>query len=363
MRAEPHPEQSDRIQTLHRYDILDTPREQDFDEIVQLASRICEAPISVINIIDEDRQWFKAELGLGIRETPLETSICSHVILQDDFVEIPDTLADPRMADNPLCLDNPGLRFYAGARLLASNGLPLGTLCVLDNHPRALNDLQRETLRVLSRQVMKQLELRLALRNEADLRAEMDHRVKNSLQSTASIVRMYARNITDPAATEAFGAIQNRIEAIAAVHEHLQGTNDGSVDMADYFPHLATLLQRSAPDTLTIIGASDPIDLPGSYATNIGMIVSEFAANAIKHGYPTVPKGRIEITLRKTADQMLRLEARDDGVGSRLNIDLSETTGVGTRLVAAAASKLGGQLDHGLTSDGARMVLDFPRPS
>jgi GAF domain-containing protein len=102
MKAEPHPQQHNRLTTLRQYDILDTPRERDFDDIVALASEICGTPIAVINLIDEHRQWFKAEVGLGVRETPLETSICSHVILEDDFVEIEDTLVDDRTADNEL---------------------------------------------------------------------------------------------------------------------------------------------------------------------------------------------------------------------------------------------------------------------
>ena len=163
MRAEPHPSQAERLETLRKYKILDTEREELFDDIVHLASRICETPISVVNLIDADRQWFKAETGLGVRETPLETSICSHIILSDAFVEIPDTLLDKRMADNPLCTGDPHLRFYAGAQLIAPNGLPIGTLCVLDNKPRQLNDLQRDALRVLSHQIMRELELRRSL--------------------------------------------------------------------------------------------------------------------------------------------------------------------------------------------------------
>ncbi len=103
LRATPHPQQDQRLRTLYNYEILDTPREEEFDEIVELAAEICDAPISVINLIDKDRQWFKAEVGLGARETPLETSLCSHAILEEPFVEIPDTLKDPRMADNPRC--------------------------------------------------------------------------------------------------------------------------------------------------------------------------------------------------------------------------------------------------------------------
>jgi GAF domain-containing protein len=105
MKAEHHPLEPARLAALRAYDILDTPRESDFDDIVMLASRICGTPISVINLIDETRQWFKAETGLGVRETPLDTSICAHVILEKDFVEISDTLADVRMAvsQTPVC--------------------------------------------------------------------------------------------------------------------------------------------------------------------------------------------------------------------------------------------------------------------
>ncbi|MBB3994051.1 hypothetical protein GGR95_001692 [Sulfitobacter undariae] len=248
MRAAPHPDQLERLRTLHQYDILDTPREQGFDDIVALASEICEAPISVVNIIDEDRQWFKAEVGLGARETPLETSICSHVILQEDFVEIPDTLADPRMADNPLCLGDPGLRFYAGARLLASNGLPLGTLCVLDNKPRTLNTFQRKALRVLSQQVIKQLELRRALKNEGDLRAEMDHRIKNSLQATSSLIRIYTRAVEDDTAKQALEAVSRRIDGMSALHEQLQKNSvSGRVEMCEYLKDIVTNLRETRP--------------------------------------------------------------------------------------------------------------------
>lgn len=366
MRAEPHPEQADRIRTLHSYGILDTPREQDFDDIVALAARICEVPISVVNLIDEARQWFKAEVGLGVRETPLETSICAHAILQDDFVEIHDTLADPRMADNPLCVGNPGLRFYAGARLLAANGLPLGTLCVLDSEPRRLNDLQREALRVLSRQVVKQLELRLALRNEADLRAEMDHRIKNSLQATSSLVRMYGRNVQDAAAKDAFIAIQSRIDSMAALHEQLQMSGgDATIDMPAYLAQVAALLEGAAPEKLTVTSVCDPLSLPQGQASDIGMIVSEFTANAIKHGFPDDRTGTVTISLRERVPGRLTLEARDDGQGSGLEQgeDAGAKTGIGARLLAAAASKLGGTLEHRLTSSGARLTLAFPRPS
>ena len=141
MEASIRPRQEERLSVLRSYGVLDTPREADFDEIVALASAICETPISVVNIRDAERQWFKAEVGLGVRETPLESSLCSHPILESDFQDVPDTLDDARMCDNPLRLADDGLRFYAGALLMTSGGLPIGTLCVLDTKPRRLTPL------------------------------------------------------------------------------------------------------------------------------------------------------------------------------------------------------------------------------
>ncbi|MGV3613954.1 MAG: PAS domain-containing protein [Fimbriimonas sp.] len=168
MRASLHRNESERLAALRAYGVLDTPRERDFDEIVALVAQICGTPIAVVNLVDEERQWFKAEIGLGVRETPLDTSLCAHAILERDLVEIPDTLLDPRFQTNPLVTGTPHLRFYAGALLESPDGLPIGTLCVLDHAPRQLTDLQRQALRVFARQVMTQLEVRRQARSLAE---------------------------------------------------------------------------------------------------------------------------------------------------------------------------------------------------
>src|SRR5690606_38178046 len=127
---------SARLEALARYQILDTEFETAFDGVVKLAARVFNAPIAVINFVDANRQWFKAETGLGVRETPLDLSFCRHAILEHDTLVINDALADPRTAGNPLAVANQnGLRFYAGA-LLKSGPHALGTLCVLDYAPR-----------------------------------------------------------------------------------------------------------------------------------------------------------------------------------------------------------------------------------
>jgi PAS domain S-box-containing protein len=149
-----------RLRALEEYHILDTPPEPAFDDIARLAAHICQTPIAVINFIDRDRQWFKAEVGLGTRETPLLPSICAHAILQDDLVLVHDTLADDRFRDNPFVVGTPHLRFYAGAVISSHDGQPIGTMCVLDYVPREMTKEQAFALQALARQVMAQLELR-----------------------------------------------------------------------------------------------------------------------------------------------------------------------------------------------------------
>lgn len=151
-----------RLAALAQFDVLDTPREQAFDEIAALVAAICEVPIGIVNLIADGRQFFKAEVGLGVRETPLDTSFCAQAILEDDFLLIPDATTDPRFACNALVTGEPHLRFYAGALLKTADGFPIGTLCVLDYRPRTLTDVQQQAIRVLARQVMAQLEQRVA---------------------------------------------------------------------------------------------------------------------------------------------------------------------------------------------------------
>jgi PAS domain S-box-containing protein len=165
-KTEPAWSEADRLAALRAYEVLDTDTETAFDDIVALISRICETPIAVVNLIDEGRQWFKAEVGLGVRETPLDTSFCAHALLQQDGMVVPDATQDSRFECNPLVTGDSHLRFYAGALLKTEDGLPLGTLCVLDTQarPTGLTDLQQQALSTLARQVMSQLELRRALR-------------------------------------------------------------------------------------------------------------------------------------------------------------------------------------------------------
>lgn len=152
-----------RLQALYRLGVLDTPREQNFDDIAQLAMSICNVPIAVVSLVDRDRQWFKSCVGLDATETPRDLAFCAHAILTPaDILIVENATLDPRFADNALVTGEPFIRFYAGAPLVTKTGEALGTLCVIDRCPRQLTLLQQNTLRLLANQVIQLLELREA---------------------------------------------------------------------------------------------------------------------------------------------------------------------------------------------------------
>jgi PAS domain S-box-containing protein len=161
----PSPTEFERLAQLQRYQVLDTAPEDVFDDFTILAAQICGTPISLISLLDADRQWFKSRVGLAATQTPRELAFCDHAIRTPEVMEVPDATLDPRFVDNPLVTGAPDIRFYAGAPLVAPDGSRIGTLCVIDRIPRHLSDDQRASLARLGRQIIVQLELRLARRD------------------------------------------------------------------------------------------------------------------------------------------------------------------------------------------------------
>jgi GAF domain-containing protein len=183
-------DEKQRLKVLWQYDVLDTVPEEVFDDLTDLAAHICEAPIALISLIDEDRQWFKSKIGVTISETSRDISFCAHAILNNDLLIIPDATQDERFKNNPLVTSAPKIRFYAGAPLVTPDGHALGTLCVMDNMPRTLRSEQQQALRVLARHVVTQLELRRHARELAAAR-EHTHKTRAELsRARAEIARL-----------------------------------------------------------------------------------------------------------------------------------------------------------------------------
>jgi GAF domain-containing protein len=156
-----HFSENERLASLNALDLLDSAAEVEFDELVKAAALVCETPISLISLIDSNRQWFKANVGLeGTTETHRDSAFCAHAINDIVALQVPDATRDARFADNPLVLGAPGIRFYAGIPLQLSNGSVIGTLCVIDRRPRQLSATQLRILGHLARSAVSAMESR-----------------------------------------------------------------------------------------------------------------------------------------------------------------------------------------------------------
>lgn len=154
------PDDVRRLQALRDLLILDTAPEERFDRIVSFAADEFDMPIVLVSLVDQDRQWFKARVGLEACETAREISFCGHAIVQPDLFIVEDATQDPRFADNPLVTAAPFIRFYAGAPLRLSSGATVGTLCLIDTRPRTLDTMDRSILAALRTLVVEELETR-----------------------------------------------------------------------------------------------------------------------------------------------------------------------------------------------------------
>ena len=368
MRARQHCSETERLAALRRYDILDTPDEQAYDDITRIAAQICQAPVAVINFIDAGRQWFKSAVGIGVRQTPLDNSICAHAILENNILVVPDTSQDCRFADNPVVTGNPHFRFYAGALLQSPHGYPLGTLCVLDYKTRELSRDQEEALLALSRQVMANLELRVRTNEVAALNErlhqavyESSHRLKNHLQilaATVDMATMGSRGLIPAQEVERLGT---QIRALSVIHDILTADtkvriDSSTVSSSELLDGLLTILQETADSHDLKFEIAD-IPLPLPMVTSLALGVNELVSNAIKHG-----NSLVRVSLAVDCGHCL-LEVSDDGDGFPADFDPQASGRTGMELIELTRKDLNGRLSYRSGENGGCVTLRFPTPA
>ncbi len=223
--------EKERLEKLKYYEILDSVEEEIFNNVVKLASEICETPIALISLIDEERQWFKAKYGLSAPETPREVAFCAHAILGNTLFEIPDSTKDERFFDNPLVVNDPNVIFYAGHPLTTPDNLNIGTLCVIDNKPKQLNEKQKQSLSILAKQVVHLIDIRsktkeleesrrsAAAANESklDFIAAISHDIRNPLNSLFGITDILLNDEKNPEKINLLNQFRNSTEIILRI--------------------------------------------------------------------------------------------------------------------------------------------------
>lgn len=283
-------DEQERLAALHRYQILDTDPEQRFDDLAMLASQICDTPMSLITLLDSDRQWFKSRVGVAEAETSRSVAFCEHAIQAPDIMQVPDANADARFRDNPLVTGAPNIRFYAGAPLVTPEGHALGTLCVLDVKPRHLTEGQLRALDALRRQAEAQLELRRNLDDLARALAERD-RAEQVQSALLDDMRASLEKVDKLSALMPYCSMCELNLVIPATPASIPAVSEG----------VRQLLQGK--------GWSDDELMP------VELALDEALANAIRHGCKNDPTKQVQCVVSTDARGEVMIVVRDPGPG------------------------------------------------
>lgn len=362
-------DEQDRLAALRSYEILDTAPEQAFDDLTRLASRLCGTPVALVSLVDAERQWFKSRVGLEACETPRSVAFCSHAILNpSETMVVEDARTDLRFADNPLISGPTLVIFYAGVPLVDRDGQALGTLCVVDHKPRTLDEQTLDSLRLLARQVVTQLELRRTCMNLAMAGQELA-RTNESLRQFTSLA---AHDLSEP--------LQTLIAAGTDVQSHLvDGQNKAAGHEINGMVAEATRLRRLVGDLLVLsrvefapvvaedvdlgecvdlaVGAlaapiresgaevqTDPLPHVRGNKTLLIQIFQNLISNAVRFAGDQTPV--VQVTCVQEADRVV-LGVKDNGVGipaehvRRVTLPLQTVGGAGDGRSADSGSGVG----------------------
>jgi signal transduction histidine kinase len=325
-----------RLAALHEARVLDTLPEDDFDDIAMLASEICGTPISLVSLVDTDRQWFKAKVGLELDETHRDQSFCAHAIHDSELLEVPDAGADHRFADNPLVHGDRNFRFYAGAPVVLDGTHAVGTVCVIDKVPRELTGSQRRALRCLARHASVQLDLRRYARHAdeiADRMRQLDrmkdsflagvsHELRTPLTSIRGYLEMLQADGFDPETSQRFLAVMQRnsdrlmrliddLLTVARLNDGGLELDLAELDLAELAHQVTTACRPLAEHRdVALHNLMERPVLTRGDSRRLGQALNHLIVNAIKF---TSPGG--EIVVRGTGGDEPELVIADTGVG------------------------------------------------
>jgi signal transduction histidine kinase len=393
----PHNE-SERLRALRSYGVLDTLSEREYDQLTAIASQICGCRMSLISLIDEERQWFKARLGLDVSETAREFAFCAHAIHEPrKTLVVPDARLDDRFHDNPLVTGDPHLAFYAGVPLVNEDGLPLGTLCVLDSEPKTLSESQLNALNALADQVMALLELRRSkialektLGNLEEKNRELEqfafiaaHDLKSPLNGISSLT-----DVLIESHSEMFQ--QDGIRMLNAIRGSSQQLSSLITGLLDYYrldsanQEMASLIKREelTSQIMNLFGGDSSVEFqfaiqPDSINTHgpvLLQVLLNLVGNAIKYSDKAKTIVKLEIEERKNG---YRIVVADNGAGidSRFHdklFELFETAsssdrfgkrgnGIGLATVKKLVNRIGGSIRF-FSELGKGTTFEFTMP-
>ena len=337
IKAKKPSDEDKRLEVLRSYDILDTEVEDSFNDIVELACEVCECPIAVIVLIDADRQWFKAKVGLEADHSPRDIAFCAHTILQKKLMRVEDTFQDERFLDNPYVLAEPNIRAYVGAPLITKDGYALGTLCVIDTEPKRLSSLQELMLQKLANQVVRLLELRIEQKKSEEANvakssfiSKMSHELRTPLTSILGFGQLLQ---TDPDVP--LTEVQNEnVDMILNGGNHLLKLINEILELAKIearevecsFDELnsADIIESCVP-MLMLVAETKKIEIKRDHVTShavkadeikLKQILINLLNNAVKYS----PSNSLIIISNQVVDNdYLRINVQDHGIGIPTN--------------------------------------------
>jgi two-component sensor histidine kinase len=293
---------SARLTALGQYNILDTPREEGFDDITAIAALVCGAPIALVNLIASDRQFFKSEIGMGRSQSPIAGSVCALALNEDEIFVAPDLRLDARFAKSALVTGPPFLRFYAGAKLVTPRGVPIGMVCVLDTVPRpkGITKPQADILRALARQTISLLEFRKVTEERRLISNELTHRVKNVFAMVSALANLSLRKA--PEAKQFVAEFQSRLTALSMAHDLVLERQRDSADASRSLHELLALMLNPyrGIDGKRWTVSGDDLPVGPHMAQALVLLIHELATNAVKYGALSDIAGQIDIAVARS---------------------------------------------------------------